>query len=241
MKTRHFLPFLLILAAFGCQGEKSANQQVPETKPPVKDATEGSPTAKLEVPANLQHDGYRFYGLNKSEPFNLEISGTALDGTLTGSQKHTLVSVDGDKATFAIERTGGLVTTVGGTQDIELRPDGVYATTVQGEKLNPPQMELPAVLEPGKVWSINSSFKSNGSEITIKATNKVVRKEKVKTKAGEFDAWLITNQGQYTVGTNKLQVEVKTWYAEGVGEVKLVMATKDASGKAQNLSLEATK
>lgn len=240
MKNAKIVLFFLPLLVIGCQGlTPPATSTAGGVKPdPVSDTA--PPKQAEAMPDSLKHEGYRYYGLSSSAPINLQVTGTTLDGVMTGSQTKKFKAMNGPSAVFTIDRTGKLVETIGGQQEVEVRPDGIYATTVQGEKVEPPQLELPAVLTAGKTWKVNSSFNSTGGKIDMKADFKVLKQEKIKTKAGVFDAWRIQSSGQYTTSGQKMNVKIDTWYVDGMGEVKMVMAV-DSPGNKGTMTVEATK
>ncbi|HEY0868036.1 MAG TPA: hypothetical protein VGE01_11685, partial [Fimbriimonas sp.] len=123
------------------------------TDEPGKPALDTSPTDTplvSQLPAELKHDGFEYYGLANEQPIEIEVTSAPNGRTLTGTQTTKLVSFAGGKATFRRERTGNLESL--GVDEYSLEPTGIYVTSSTVAKTKDRYLEIPAKLEPGKTW-----------------------------------------------------------------------------------------
>lgn len=187
-------------------------------------AADSKPATLDSLPANLKHEGYEYYGLGQTQALGYEVISTVEPGASKGDSTSQLQSIEGGTAKFVTTRTGPLAAL--GEQILELRPDGVYSTSMAGNKIEPPQLELPAELPVGKTWSTKGSVKlPDGRTLEQDLQYKVVGEEKVQTKAGEFDALKVTVSGQIKFGEEPNQSQVSAWYVKGIGVVKMTIST----------------
>lgn len=191
-----------------------------------------------QVPKELRHQGYEYYGLSNLNSVELEMKGQGQ--ILSGTRSTRLVEVAGGKATFEVEHSGGLAGLGVSTYSVE--NDGVYATKISIGSFKPPhRMEIPADLKPGATWGGPITISMNdGNKVKTNLMYRVAGPEKVKTRAGVFDAILVTASGNGIAGSQKTKETMKLWFAKGVGPVKILM--KRTVGKETSQStIEATK
>ena len=179
--------------------------------------------------------------LESGKDHDLEIRTSTNPTVYTGSQKAVLTGVKDGKATYSLERTGGLADMLGKSQDVVVDENGVQAVSIEGEKIEPAQTELPAQMTTGKTWTSKAKFTLKGQSFETDTVFKVVGPRKVKTKLGEFDSILVTSEGSNIVSGQKLMISAKAWYVKGMGEVRIEMTSKDEKGKEATVTVEAVK
>ncbi|MBL8067634.1 MAG: hypothetical protein JNM28_04230 [Armatimonadetes bacterium] len=187
-------------------------------------------TAATEpVPDALKHEGFKYYGLEATneQSYEFDMNGSKREG----SQKLTYKGLKDGKPQFTIERSGALQQI--GTENVEVREDGVYiVSTDRMQALKTAMMALPAKLEVGKTWDITEDVKDDlGNDVKMKATNKIDGPEKLKTAAGEFDCMVVSMTGTLDSNGKKQTVSGKTWFAAGIGTVKLQVTSQSGKDK----------
>jgi len=182
-----------------------------------------------ELPPNLKHEGFAYYGLAQSGAMAFEVISSMEASPSTGEATSRLVSIEGGAARFITSRTGPLARL--GDEELEVRPDGIYNTKLGGEPVEPAQLVIPAELPVGKTWTTKGSVKlADGQTLDQDISFKVAGQEKIKTKAGEFDALKITAQGQIKYGTTTSQSQVVAWYVKDLGIAKMTIVTDKPKG-----------
>ncbi len=197
----------LTLGLFACQPETEGKQT------PDKPATTGTtgtatPEPKQEVPENLKHEGYQYYGLALADEltYDFDYNGSKRQG----KQKQTYNGFTDGKPRFTIERAEALSNL--GTDILEIREDGVYMVSSREQVLETPILALPAKMEIGKTWEVSQKLKdAQGNEVTLKASNKIEKQEKVTTPAGACDCLVVSMNGTLTVQGKTQKVSGKTW------------------------------
>lgn len=238
MKARALAPWFALLSAallMGCGPKPAEAPKDTETKPEEPVAAAPDPS---EIPESLKHGGFKYYGLDSAaaETYELDRNGVKLEGT----QKAVFSGMVDGKATFTIERTEGLSDL--GNETLEVREDGVYLTKSGANEVDPAVLSLPKDPKVGDSWPVAAQFTGpNGDKVSIKATQKVTKQEKLTTKAGDFDCLVVTMTGELTSGDKKSPVTGTSWYASGVGTVKLTVSSKDADGKPTSYSVTLVK
>jgi hypothetical protein len=200
--------------------------------------TPENPPLVSQLPAELKHEGYEFYGLGHTEPVDLEVSSTPNGRVLTGSMTTKLISLNDGKAVFRRERTGSLEQL--GVDEYSLEKDGIYVKSSTVAKTNGHQLEIPAKLNPGASWSDTTEIELNGQSLKMTNNYKVVGTQPVKTKKGSYDALLITTSGKGVVGGKNVRMDSKSWYVKGLGNVKTEIKMVDAQGQTQTVSYQIT-
>lgn len=200
--------------------------------PPTTADTKGQQNTPPPIPDELKNDAYSYCGLSSSKPLNMMmIGGSNTTGTLTNE----FVKMKDGSAVFK-QTWGGQLSTLGSGEMI-LKKDALYATSYQGQSVNPPQIELPGKLEIGKKWSAKYSLK--GQEVSFNL--KVDRFEKVTTQLGTFDSVLITAKGTEKNNGKTQATSAEIWYVKDIGEVKTHISGKDQAGKPTDVTIEAVK
>lgn len=201
-------------------------------------ATETPSLPISSVPASLRHAGFEYYGLANDKPIDMELV-TSTMGSFTGSQTLRLKSVEGDKAVFQLERTGGLAQL--GSMELSLEPTGVYVTSSTMGKLDAKHMEVPAKLAPGIQWTADSKItRPDGGSVENKATFRVIGERSVKTKAGDRTALLIESTGPGTQNGQKVRMDTKMWLAKGIGLVRMEVKVTPEGGSPITMTLQET-
>ena len=234
--------FILAIASIAF-GLTACNNDKKETVKPVDEvSTTGgteTPEPKAEMPVDLKHEGFKYYGLENSASLTYEFD---MDGNKReGEQKQTYDGMVGGKPQFTIERAEAL--TQLGTEVVEVREDGVYIVTSRGKKLEQPLLALPAKMEVGKTWDINQKMEDpNGNTVEMKANSKIEKQEKVKTPDGDYDCMVISMTGTLAMSGKTHKVSGKTWFAPGIGTVKLQVTSQPGDGsKASSYTISLSK
>ena len=159
-----------------------------------------------------------------------EVRATTIDGELWASSPWLCLREEGAEPVLrTIERDGEL--SILGNDEVIVKADGVYSTFAAATKIDPPMLNLPAKIEVGSTWPSQQTVKNTeGKEIKIDMSNKVVRKEKLKVAGGEFECFVTSTTGSMQTD-DKIAVNGTTWYAPGFGVVKLVINIKSKKGE----------
>jgi hypothetical protein len=182
-----------------------------------------------DIPAELRHDAFEYYGLGYTEPIDKEME---MQGNVyTGTERSELKEIRDGIPIFVIRRTGGLGAI--GEMEVSLEEDGLYVLSSTTGKLEGKNLEMPADLSPGKTWNQTSAFTTNdGSRVEHTGEFRVVGTETVQTKAGAREALLITSSGTWTQDGNRSKMETKSWYVRGRGAAKVeIVSTPDEGEK----------
>lgn len=233
------------LALAGCKPSTPTTSAEPpktaEKSEEPKEEPSAPPAADLAlIPPSLRTEAFEFYGLGNTEAMRYEV---VADGAApkVGDQTVRFTGMKDGNAQFSIERTGDLASAMG-SQELELRPKGIYTTQTSLGSIEGDSLELPSNLKVGTTWKADQSLKtSDGRKVKSSATYKVLRMEKVKTKGGDFDALLVTGKGTITLDEQKASLDMKQWLAKGKGAVKTEITTKFESGTGTKVSIELTK
>jgi hypothetical protein len=226
----------LILAALaatlilGCNGQAKPDPTAKESDKPSPDGTAAKP---LEPVAALKHAGFDYLGFGRTEPYTYEFSKMEGVTPVSGVQTTELVDASDKAAKYQVLRTGGLEEL--GSEDFEVRADGVYSTRMSLGTLEKPMLIMPADVSVGKTWTGEfTSTDAAGRKVTFKVTNKAEKEEKIKVKGGEFDALLVTTNGTISIAeegkTGTGTVSTKTWYSKGVGQLRMQLELKKPEG-----------
>lgn len=235
MQARSWIP-LALLALVGC-----GKTQAPESSGASSSTgTVETPVKKIELPASLMHEGLEYYGL--SEPGKHTMTETRKTGdqtqTLVGDMTTRLVDATADKATYEMEFDGDLSAL--GTTTIMVDKGGVHIVTSSTVKTDKPTLDLPAVCSVGATWASDMSGEMATQKVKGNSTYKIVRTEKVKVPAGEFDAIVVENVGTLSLGGSKFPLKATAWYVKGKGMVRQVTEATQAGQKMVS-TLELTK
>jgi hypothetical protein len=220
MKSPFLIP-LAALAVFGC------NQADPDAAAQGNGAKDSPKAVALD--AALMHDAYDYNGLGSKDELVYDFV------PATGNPPEEGASVvDGPKqgdgeATFTIMRSGSLAQL--GDDTVAVRKDGVYL--VEGSAASPdkPTLLMPASVEVGTVWDLDLRLTNQGSSVEMTGKNKVERAETIEVPAGKFDTLLVSQSAVLKTSDSTGNVAAKTWYAKGVGIVKMTLEVKQTDGK----------
>lgn len=240
-RTLLFLLFGSVLLA-GCQPKEVAQVKTNEPESgaaanPIETKPEEPAKPVVSLPANLKHDGLLYFGLDTSKTISYEVTDDSGE-IRTGTQKSELVEVKDGKGVYRVTRTGSFGELLGEDQQVVVTEKGVLATEIKGQKIDPPQMEMPAELTPGTTWSVANKFTLDGRKFEQKNTYKAIKLEKVTTKAGSYDCMLIDIKGTVSIDGQKMDLQSKAWFSKSIGEVKIEMTTK-VSGQDRKFVIQA--
>lgn len=231
---------VLTLGLGGCGGFQTEKEVAAPSSSKVTDSKAApEPPAAPTVPEALQNDAYAYMGLGRKEPLTYVSTGApAGDGEVT--ETIDLTSIEGGTAKFTIHRTG--VLDQFGAETLTLDEKGLTLVSLEKATLNGPALNFPAKVEMGKAWqSVVDVSTSDGRTAKVALTMRPVREEQVKTKAGEFDALLVTGEGSIVSGAIKAKATVKQWMVKGIGAVKQEYVQTPEGGKPTKLALEIVK
>lgn len=250
--SRAAVAWLLLVSLLGgvagCKPEakpqtpaETGSTATPENKNAAEEPA-APPAADLAlIPDSLKTDAFEYYGLGNTEPLSYEV---IADGTSpkVGEQTVRFTGMKDGGAQFTIDRTGDLAAAMG-TQELELRSKGLFTIETSLGKIEGDSLEVPSSLAVGTTWKAEQSLLAEPGDRRVKsnAIYKVVRNEKVKTKAGEFEAILITGKGTLSLDGRKASLDMKQWLAKGKGAVKTEISTKFDDGTGTKISIELTK
>src|SRR5262249_38094565 len=141
---------------------------------------------RARLPAALQSDAYRLYGLSSGATRRYRMSDGSGAGAV-GSQRSELLSLDPGSARFRIVRTGALAAL--GSLDAGLGAGRRHRVGWSNGALGAPALVMPAHLAPGTTWkSEYVETPPGGTPVHYVGTDVVDGPERVRTPAGEFDA-----------------------------------------------------
>jgi hypothetical protein len=236
MRTNLILLALAGIVVVGCNNAKAPQTDNP-TSPANASGTASTAPTLDQIPAELKHEGFEYYGLAHTEPIDMEYVNNSDNNVITGAQQVELVEMrDGDPI-FRVTRTGGL--SVLGVDEISLKSDGIYTVGSSILNVQPPPLLIASNLEPGHTWE--NKLKADGDakmDILMKRTVKGT--EKFTTKVGEREGLLILSTGSGTINDQKVQMDSKEWYVRGLGPVKQELTIAYADGKKQVVTIQET-
>lgn len=199
-------------------------------------------TAIESVPAELKHDGYAYNGFDRSTPLTYLFARIEGDKPEEGTQTSELTSVEKGQAAFSVKRTGSLMAI--GNEELLVKADGVYLVSTSLGSPEQPVKLMPSEVKPGTVWNYDyelnttTGSKTGTSKMRFKGTARAEKEEKIKVAAGEFDTIQVTETAQMDNAGVKGTVSSKSWYAKGVGVVKMKMEVKDNKGRIVTSTIE---
>lgn len=252
MKT-YALSLLAILAVWGCSGTTEApsttttggTTATPKTDGTTPTTAETPAPDASQVPATVKTDAFAYFGLGNNKAMNVEmrVKGRA---TMTGAIVSKLVKIDGETATYSIERTGGIAADLG-TDTILVDKSGVYIVgTTVGTMTPDKSLQLPADLKPGATWETHSKVsKTDGTELTENGKYIVKGIEPLTTKVGKYEALVVTSTGTGTVKvqgqTNPATYNATSYYVKDRGLVKQIINLTLKGQPANSVTIEESK
>jgi hypothetical protein len=235
------LAVVLGLLALGCapatQEEKPANKdRAPAAPSPAAQETprSGDGEAALDIaqiPEKLKHQAFRYLGLGATEPVNFKLTMTGAAEARSGGQVAKLIRLDENEAIFRVERTGEIGESLG-TDELAVRPDGVYGIKTSVGTMSGERLELPANLTPGAKWKSSTTLTTNdGQRIQLTIDNVVLPARKVTTPAGTFEAIVVQGTGNGDFNGEKRTLKTESFYVLDKGMAKMKLTT-EAKGQA---------
>ncbi len=229
----------LVLSAFlaislvGCSKKPDANVSGTPEDGSAKTAAGPKAAPLPAVPDKLKHEAFKYYGLENAKPLRYKLVVHEGAKPEYGMQTFEYKGLVDGLPQYSVSRTEGLE--ILGTEEDEVRKDGVYVKSLSLGTLDKPMLAFPADLKPGKTWSAAYSLDTTQGKMTVKAKFAAVRVEKVKVEAGQYDALLVTAQEESTGPQGSTKIFSKAWYAEGIGTVK--MTTTGSSPAQKNITM----
>lgn len=228
----------------GCASESAKSAAQPEAKASSGGASVSKPeagansgSALAEVPVELKHAAFDYYGLGVSVPVNIEVSDDVRGDKRTGTRTIEVGKIENGKVTFLIKQSGALEDQ--GDVTVSLEPDGVFAMSSSKGTMKPHTLEMPTSIAPGASWEDNTELATNGT--SIKLTNKVKAEkfEKITTKVGTYDeALLVTSTGSGTISGKPGTLTTRSWYVKGRGAVRQVIDLTLTGQPKRTISME---
>lgn len=244
--NKHLLSLLALALVIGCapKDEAKTTGSTGETTPQTTGST-GTPEvpkpALSELPAEVKHEGFEYYGLGNTKPIDMELTAPKI-AVQTGGFSAELEKIEGSTAEFKVLRTGALAETLG-NDTMMVDKTGIYLIGTSIGKISPEKsMAMPAAPTPGKTWSVkNKIIRNNGQEMVEESTYKIEGVRDLKTKKGTEKALLVTSTGTATVTnagkTVKSSHTSKYWYVKGVGTVQVEMTLKTPGEPVSSITL----
>lgn len=246
LTTRFLIAALGLAIVGGCQAPKrevgaSPSPTTPsETTADAPASPESSTGASQEekaqqsqaVPASFLHEGARYYGLNHTKSLTYQFR-EGESQPVEGEQQVRIAQVSDDRVELMITRSGGLGRL--GNSEMKLDKNGVWTVRQQGMNPKTPVLEIIPNFQVGSTWNIanDMEFGDSGTTMKFKATYKAVREEKVSTPAGEFQAILVTVDGQFESETTRGTIQTRSWLVRDIGLVKMTSLANMGTEKNQ--------
>jgi hypothetical protein len=223
---------LLALLAVAC-GTKSKEASNPKgSDGVVSGATDEGP--ETLVPEELKHDGYAYQGLGNYDLLTYDVTFEDYPKQ-EGTQQIKLDKVEDGKATYTLQRTGGLSRL--GVETVELDATGIQIVSSSMGILKEPSQVMLAEASVGKTWETNLDMDNlNGTTQSVKSkiTHKVTGNESVTVPAGTFDCLVVESTiqsesaGAVDPSNNrKVTMKMKAYFAKDIGVVKMSILEKD--------------
>lgn len=151
-----------------------------------------------------------------------------IDGKSFGGNATTeIIKAEKNRAVFSLDWTGDL--TRHGSTEVEATPSGIYTTSINGQTLARPQLNLPATPLPGSHWSFSFPLVgSGGAKDGEQGAEKVIGIEKLKLGKNTYDALRIDGTGTSKLNGKEFVDSETRWLVKGIGTVKL--ETESISG-----------
>jgi hypothetical protein len=229
MSKRPTILFLLaaLAVAWGCGDKPAVKKPDGDIKTGVEDAT-----ASNAVPEGLRTAAYEYLGLGNPAVMTYDVAYAGMEAS-DGTQVTTLEEVVDGVASFRIARTGALAQL--GVDKVELRADGAYTVASSMGEMKSPSLVLPADVAAGSNWTTRmdmDNLQGGQQKVESEVQNRAVGMETVETPAGKYECLVVESvinaktSGSPDPNLNGDSVtNFKTYYAKGVGIVKLTGTT----------------
>jgi hypothetical protein len=199
--------------------------------------TEAAEKAPKSVPESLKHEAFLYFGLGNTGPVKYTFVRVEGDKPEAGTQSVELKAVGDGSADYVIRRDGALSAL--GVEDVQVRADGVYLVSSTLGTPEKPVLVMPSKLEPGSTWGGDHTLKSpDGSEVKYSGKSKFERKETLTVAGKSYETVLVSESAELELAGSKRSVSGKTWFASGVGVVRMRLEVKSADGKLVKSSIE---
>ena len=226
---------LLAVALAGC-GSGGAVAREGESKEGSGKSGVTETTPKT-VPDSLKHEAFEYFGLGNTGPVKYTFVRVEGDKPESGTQSVELKAVGDGIADFVIRRDGALSAL--GVEDVQVKPDGVYLVSSTHGSPEKPVMVMPSKLEPGATWGGDHTLKSpDGSEVKYSGKSKFEKKETLTVAGKSYETILVSESAELELAGSKRSVSGKTWFASGVGVVRMRLEVKTPDGKLVKSSIE---
>lgn len=226
MKIRYTLAAFALLAVLaGCGDDKTvkANEANGGSKgAPVTTAGQ-SDEGVLE---GLKNDAYVYSGLAQEQKLTYEGQLSNLVSKDYGIQTVEWTENKNDASYFRVVRSGVLAGL--GAEKIRLDDSGIYIVGISDGELVKEAYKMPSPFKIGTEWTTDFNLKTATGLIESQMTSKVVREETITAAGQEFKCLVVessTTLVSEQFGTAEGHLTSVTYYAKGIGEVKL-----DATG-----------
>jgi len=230
--------FSLLAVIAGCNCNKAED---PEKTSPTNGDIKTTVNQDVSKGAleELKNDAFEYSGLSHegsltyTGKLNPNIPGDS------GTQKSEWKENKDGESIFEITRTGilrGL-----GSETVKLTKDGVYIIGTNAGSLNKEALTLPSPFEIGTKWPTELQLDTGAMVISSTMTSEVVRKETIKVPAGEYECLVVESKTTLTTdqpGTSNGVMDSTTYYAKGLGVVKMVAKGKNPMGEAVDIMIE---
>ncbi len=250
MKKTFWISICAAILIVGCDSKPTSSESTAtgSGQETSGTATTGSttktPTPSLDqVPANLKHDAFEYYGLGNSKKMSVQLTGTGI--SQTGEVSVELDKVEGQTATFKVVRSGAVGDSLG-SDFVTVDAKGVNAVGNSMGKLSPGSyVALPADLTPGKTWNVKNKIeRENGQQVEEDSVYKIEGLQDFKTKSGSQKALVVTSSGTATVtnagDVKKMKSTTKSWYIKGLGLAKTEITFTEPGQPTNTITVEVT-
>ena len=154
-----------------------------------------------------------------------------------------LKSVANGKATYEIERTGGLGDQLG-TDTVTLDKAGILITKSTKYTSKVPILDMPSAVPIGATWKNEGTLDMAGKPFDQNMSFKVVGEKILTTKLGIRNTLLVTATGTLKIDSGHFRMESSQWYVKDRGlvksEIRMVSLDKPKS-KPQVITIQETK
>jgi len=232
MKVNRSLYLLALALLAGCTAKNAGPKPAPNTatNPPLVEK------AGLGIPEDLVTDGLKAMGYPFDKTIEYEVTGFPVNSKSTQSMTVTFEAKENDQKIITFNYAGEPSNLP--SESYVLEKDGVYGFSIGGDEITPKVKAISATPTIGEKWPSKGSLKSG--DVVMDTVIKVVGRQQVTVKAGQYDALVMIETGTIQLEENPaMKVEGKSWYVDGIGAVKRTISQTDSTGKTSNITMEA--
>jgi hypothetical protein len=159
----------------------------------------------------------------------------------TGGQKFTLENTTDTTATYLQEWTGDLAQN--GSTRLQVTDKGVFGIEAQGNKIDPPQLEMPADPKAGFAWSSKAKIELGGGSIDS-TDSKIIGTKKIKLGGKEIEVLVVERVSKSKLPDPTGKVVDQTLksvehYQKGVGAVRVEVTVSGKGVPTNTFTMEA--